>query len=212
MNKMNKMSEMWDSRYSESEYAYGIHPNKFFETCLNEFPVSGKILLPAEGEGRNAVFAAKKGLDVTAFDISVEGKKKALKLAQNENVEIKYDVGDLFDLDIVKEKFDLTALIYAHFPPTILSSYHHKIADLIKEGGIVILEGFSKNNLPMRNENPKVGGPNKIEMLFSIESIKADFPDFEIIQLEEVEVQLSEGKFHNGEGKVIRFIGRKRSN
>lgn len=207
----NKMIEMWDSRYSETEYAYGINPNKFFESYLNEFPLSGKLLLPAEGEGRNAVFAAKKGLDVTAFDISIEGKKKALKLAKNENVEIKYEVGNLFDLDIIKEKFDIAALIFAHFPPPILSRYHNKIADLIKDGGIIILEGFSKSHLPIRNENPKVGGPNKMEMLFSIESIKDDFPNFEIIKLEEVEVQLNEGNFHNGKGKVIRFIGRKMS-
>ena len=206
---MNKMTEMWDSRYSNSEYAYGIYPNKFFKDTLNAYPLNGKILLPAEGEGRNAVFAAKKGLDVTAFDISIEGRKKALMLAEKEKVKIKYEVGNLFDLSVVNEQYAAAALIYAHLPPSILSDYHTKVGDLIADEGMIILEGFSKNHLPLREANPKVGGPNKIEMLFSTESIKNDFPDFEIIKLEEVEVELDEGSFHNGRSKVIRFIGRK---
>ena len=209
---MNKMTEMWDERYSNSDYAYGINPNKFFKDSLNKYQLNGKILLPAEGEGRNAVFAAKKGLDVTAFDISIEGKKKALKLADKENVKIKYEIGNLFDLAIISEKYDIAALIFAHFPPSVLSNYHKQIADLIADEGIIILEGFSKNHLPLRNENPKLGGPNNIQMLFSIESIKNDFPDFEIIKLEEVEVELNEGSFHNGLSRVIRFIGKKSKN
>ncbi|MFY0712649.1 class I SAM-dependent methyltransferase [Seonamhaeicola sp. NFXS20] len=203
------MIEMWDNRYSSSSYAYGINPNEFFKDTLNKYQLNGKILLPAEGEGRNAVFAAKKGFNVTAFDISIEGKNKALKLAEKQNVEIKYDIGNLFDLDIVNQKYDVAALIFAHFPPDILTSYHKKIADLIVDEGIIILEGFSKSHLPLRNENPRLGGPDKIEMLFSIESIKNDFPEFEIIKLEEVEVELNEGDFHNGLSKVIRFIGKK---
>jgi len=74
---------------------------------------------------------------------------------------------------------------------------------------MIILEGFSTEHLALRNANPDVGGPNKLEMLFSKESIKSDFSEFEVIQLEEVEVDLSEGDFHNGIGKVIRFVARK---
>lgn len=203
------MKEMWDKRYANSNYAYGIAPNEFFKDVLNRYQLTGKILFPAEGEGRNAVYAAKKGLDVAAFDISVEGKKKALKLAEKQNVEIHYEIGNLFDLDIIYNKYDAAALIFAHFPTDILSTYHQKIAELIVEDGIIILEGFSKNHLPLRNANPKLGGPNQIDMLFSVEMIKKDFPGFEIIKLEEVDVELKEGDFHNGVSKVIRFIGRK---
>jgi len=204
------MKEKWDSRYSSEDYAYGISPNVFFKYAIDKYNLAGKILLPAEGEGRNAVYAAKNGLDVTAFDISREGKKKALRLSEKENVEIKYEVGDFFDLDIINEQYDCAALIYAHFPLPLLSEYHKKISDLIKPKGIIILEGFSTGHLALRNLNPSVGGPNKMEMLFSIDSIKKDFPDFEIIQLEEVEIELKEGRYHNGTGKVIRFIGTKK--
>ena len=203
------MNDLWNSRYSDEDYAYGTEPNQFFKEIMNKYNLEGKILFPAGGEGRNAVYAAKKGLEVFAFDTSIEGKNKALKLAKSKNVEINYEVGDFIDLKLITEKFDIAALIYAHFPPDILSKYHNKIAELIKPNGLLILEGFSKNHLELQKENPKVGGPKNIDMLFSMDSIKNDFPNFEIIILEEKEVELKEGKFHNGRSKVIRFLGRK---
>jgi SAM-dependent methyltransferase len=203
------MKEMWDDRYSNENYAYGVSPNNYFKHAIETYGLTGSILLPAEGEGRNALYAAQKGLNVTAFDISEEGKKKALQLAKQGNVEINYAVGNFLDLDLINTQYDCAALIYAHFPTAILSIYHKKIAELIKPGGFLILEGFSTGHLELRNKNPKVGGPNKLEMLFSKETIKRDFPNFEIIQLEEVEIELNEGEFHNGTGKVIRFIGKK---
>lgn len=209
---MKNNIEMWDDRYARKDYAYGITPNSFFKNTIEKYMLTGSILLPAEGEGRNAVYAAKKGLDVTAFDISIEGKKKALKLAEKENVRINYEVGNFFDLDLINKKYDSAALIFAHFPPPLLSKYHRKIADLIKPNGLIILEGFSKGHLPFRNANPNIGGPNNIEMLFSKESIKNDFFDFEVIKLEEIEVELKEGEFHNGIGKVIRYIGKNKNN
>lgn len=201
---------MWNSRYSDSAYAYGITPNAFFKATIDTYNPQGKILLPAEGEGRNAIYAAKKGLEVFAFDQSIEGKKKAERLAVQENVNIHYEVGEFFNLELVNEQFDVAALIYAHFPPPILAKYYQKVAELVKPNGLVILEGFSTTHLPLRAKNPKVGGPGIIEMLFSEKTITDNFPNFEILQLEDIEVELSEGLYHNGIGKVLRFVGRKK--
>lgn len=196
------MKEFWDSRYSESDYVYGIEPNKFFKNTLDSFNFKGNILLPAEGEGRNAIYAAKKGFNAFAFDISVEGKKKALKLAEKEQTTINYEVGDFFSLDLINKKYDTAALIFAHFPVAILDTYHKKVAELIKPNGILILEGYSKNHTG-------VGGPKNAEMLFSKEMIQNHFSNFRTLKLEEVVIELSEGKFHQGLGTVIRFIGQK---
>ena len=141
---MSGMKELWDSRYSKDNYAYGTEPNEFFKNIIDKYNLNGKILLPAEGEGRNAIYAAKKGLEVFAFDISSEGKNKALKLANKEDVKITYEVGAFYDLQLLNEQFDIAALIFAHFPPNILSKYHGKIASLIKPNGMVILEGLVK--------------------------------------------------------------------
>ena len=202
---------MWDERYADESYAYGTEPNVFLRDAIQQYALTGSMLFPAEGEGRNAVYAATQGLAVTAFDMSIEGKKKALRLAEQAQVLINYEVGNLFELPLIQKQYDAAALIYAHFPPPILSQYHQKIGELIKPGGMIILEGFSKGHLPLREANPKVGGPNKLEMLFSTDSIQNDFPDFEILLLEEVEIELAEGLYHNGLGKVIRFVGKKKA-
>ena len=203
------MKDFWNTRYSAKEFAYGTAPNQFFQQSIDELELSGKILLPAEGEGRNAVYAAKSGWDVFAFDISSEGKNKALTLAKNEQTKIQYDVGDFMQMDFEENSFDACALIFAHFPPPLLAKYHDRISKLIKPNGILILEAFSKKHLQYNQKNPKVGGPKNIEMLFSEELIKKDFSNFEILQLQEVEIELNEGQFHIGTGSVIRFIGRK---
>lgn len=204
------MKEMWDNRYQADVYAYGKEPNVFFKETIDAYNVSGKLLLPAEGEGRNAVYAAKKGIEVTAFDISKEGKNKALQLGASQNVEIDYKVGDFMTMEFHPNSFDAAGLIYAHFPTNILSEYHKKIGTLIKPNGLLILEGFSKNNLPLREKNPEIGGPTSLEMLFSTESIAQNFPQFEILELEEKEIELNEGVYHKGVGKVIRFVGKKK--
>jgi cyclopropane fatty-acyl-phospholipid synthase-like methyltransferase len=204
------MKEMWNERYSSNEYAYGTDPNVFFKTSIEKHKIKGRILLPAEGEGRNAVYAAQQGLDVTAFDISEEGKKKALRLGELQNVNFKNEIGDFLKMDFAENWFDAAAIIHAHFPPNISSVYHKKVSNLIKPNGKFILEGFSKNNLHLREKNPKIGGPNKIDMLYSEEEIMKDFSDFEVLQLEELEIELNEGKYHKGIAKMIRFIGKKK--
>lgn len=205
------MKEMWNLRYAEKEYAYGTKPNDFLKESLGKLKLQGKILCAAEGEGRNAVYAAKLGLKPIAFDTSIEGKKKALQLASKEQVAIDYVIGELPDLGFRSKEFDAAALIYAHFPPSILSSYHQTIGNLVKPGGIIILEGFSKAHLKYRENNPSVGGPNQAEFLFSKESILKDFSAFEPLLLEEQEIELNEGVFHQGTGSVIRFIGKKKA-
>lgn len=204
------MKEFWNNRYQATAYAYGKQPNDFFRVSLRRFKPSGKILLPAEGEGRNAVYAAQRGLEVHAFDISEAGKTKAERLAAEAGVSINYEVGDFFQLPLLQQTYDVIALIYAHFPPPILSDYHQKMVELLNPGGLLLLEGFSKGHLPLRQSNPRVGGPGQVEMLFSTEQIAADFAGLEVLQLEEKEIVLQEGDFHNGRGKVIRFVGRKR--
>ena len=199
----------WNDVFSNNEYVYGESPNEYLKEQL-ESSTTGKILFAAEGEGRNAVYAAKLGWKVSTFDTSEKGKDKALHLAKANNVSIDYKVGELPDLNYSKKSFDAIALIYAHFPPDLKSKYHLELNTLLKKGGLVIFEAFSKNHLKYREVNPKVGGPQNLDLLFSIDEIKSDFSNYEIIELVEKEVVLSEGLYHNGKGSVIRFIGRKK--
>jgi 2-polyprenyl-3-methyl-5-hydroxy-6-metoxy-1,4-benzoquinol methylase len=205
----NSWTERWNDRYSTEEFAYGTAPNNYLKETLEKLDI-GTILFPAEGEGRNAVYAAKLGWNVSAFDISSEGQSKALKLAQSQNVIIDYQVGELETLNYQPGQFDTIALIYAHFPAEIKSAIHKTLDQYLRKGGYILFEAFSKKHLEYLAINDKVGGPKDIASLFSIEEIQSDFPDYEIITLEEKEIELNEGLFHNGKGSVIRFIGKKK--
>ncbi len=202
-------TERWNDRYSKEEFAYGEQPNNYLKEQLQNL-TPGTILFAAEGEGRNAVFAAKLGWAVSAFDISTEGKNKALKLAAANNVTIDYRVGELQNLNFTPGHFDAVALIYAHFPAAIKSDLHKALDQLLRKGGVVIFEAFSKNHLAYLAKNERIGGPKEIEMLFSVEEIKSDFANYEVVELEEKEIELNEGVFHNGLGSVIRFVGIKK--
>ncbi|MFZ6012080.1 MAG: class I SAM-dependent methyltransferase [Bacteroidota bacterium] len=200
--------QKWNLRYKDAEFAFGKEPNVFFREWILKLK-PGRILLPADGEGRNGVFAAELGWAVTSFDLSNEGKIKTLQLAKERNVSIEYIVGDFSDLDFEPAAFDAVALIYAHFPANKKSEFHTKLKPYLKPGGIMIFEAFSKKHLAYRVSNPGVGGPTDIDVLYDENEIITDFSDFEILALCEETISLDEGKYHVGQGSVIRFIGRK---
>lgn len=201
--------DKWNERYSMKEFVYGEEPNNYLKEQLEKLPV-GKILFPAEGEGRNAVYTARLGWAVSAFDISVEGQKKALQLAEANNVTLDYQLGELRSLNFAKEQFDAIALIYAHFPASIKSFYHRELDKYLRKGGIVIFEAFSKKHIEYIAKNDKVGGPRDIESLFSIEEIEADFGNYDFGELIETEIELIEGPYHNGLSSVLRFVAEKK--
>lgn len=197
------MKEHWDERYSAETYIYGTHPNAWLAAKLDELK-PGKLLLPAEGEGRNAVYAAQKGWDVTAFDQSVEGKKKALKLAVEKGVKIEYNIHELTEFEDKKEHFDAIALIFVHMPDEMRQTVHHNLINSLKPGGHLILEAFTTSQL-----KNKTGGPRSEHLLYECEQIKQDFLSLELIERSELTVQLDEGPLHQGEANVIRLFARK---
>ena len=192
---------MWNERYAQEEYVYGKEPNAFFKQELLKYK-PGKILLPAEGEGRNAVYAAKIGWDVYAFDSSSEAIKKAKRLASEIKVEISYKLSSFEKADYPNDFFDIIGLFYAH--TFSRAEDHEKLIDLLKHKGTVILEGFSKKQISNNS-----GGPRNVEMLFSNEELQSDFGELSELKIWEEELHLNEGKHHQGKSSVIRLIGQK---
>ena len=200
------MKEFWDKRYSDERYAYGEGPNMFFKYCLeNHSP--GRILLPAEGEGRNAVYAAKKGWDVYAFDQSIEGKKKAGNLATRNDVSIHYEVANFLEYDFQEGFFDMVGMVYVHLSGQSKGEHLAAVDKSLREGGVIIFEAFSKSHLEFSSVNEKAGGPKDPAMLYSKEDLVLLFPKYNIILLEEKEVELNEGLYHVGRSSVIRYVG-----
>lgn len=197
-------TNFWDERFSVDEYIYGTEPNQFFKEQLLKIIPSGKLLLPGEGEGRNAVFAATQGWEVDAFDQSEVAKLKAKKLADENRVSINYVTIDLGNINPKSNYYDCAAIIFVHLPIDIRTTFHRKIAGSIKPKGKLILELFSKDQFGKTS-----GGPQNLEMLSSVEEVKNDFKDLKIVLLKEESIHLSEGEKHSGEASVIRFVGEK---
>ena len=195
------MNNFWNERYKTIDYAYGIEPNSFLKNQLMNM-TPGKILFPAEGEGRNAVYAATKGWQVTAFDQSIEGKRKADLLALQKGVKIEYKIDNFEFVEFPLESFDCVALVFAHINPVKRKEYHKKLISFLKPGGKLILEGFSKNQI-----NNNSGGPRDIDMLFSGKEMENDFGSLSKLDISEEEVILDEGTFHQGLASVIRVTG-----
>jgi len=195
------MENMWDKRYSQEEYVYGKEPNFYFKEQLQNYK-PGKILLPAEGEGRNAVFAALSGWEVTAFDNSKVGQEKALKLAEELKVKINYHIASYEDVSLAEESYDLIAFVYAH--TSNREQVHNKMLRYLKPGGIVILEGFSKEQLRYNT-----GGPGNIDMLYSVDEIDLDFKILSEKKVWMEEIKLDDSAYHSGLASIVRLIGTK---
>jgi SAM-dependent methyltransferase len=203
------MKQKWDERYGEPAFAYGKEPNVFFKEWLLKFE-PGSILMPADGEGRNGVFAARTGWEVTSFDLSEQGRSKALQLAKEHNVTMSYMVEDFEQLHFEKESFDAIGLIYAHVAAAQKPLFHQRINDWLKPGGIIIFEAFSKDHLAFKQLDAKVGGPDDINMLYSKEELVTALKNYDPLLLTQEDILLNEGNYHLGKGSVIRFVGRKK--
>lgn len=196
------MKEMWDGRYKDENYFYGTEPNQFLTNIIEILPEKSRVLCIAEGEGRNAVYLAQKGHDVTAVDFSSEGKKKAEALAQKKGVSIKYDLSPLEDYDFGMSKWDAVISIFCHLPTSMRPSIHQKIESSLKRGGVFIIQGYTVEQLDY-----KTGGPQDPSMLYSEAILRQEFSHLNWIKLQRKVTDIHEGKGHSGLSSVINGIG-----
>jgi len=194
------MQNQWDERYARQEYIYGTEPNKFLKDQLTNLK-PGKILFPAEGEGRNAVFAVSLGWQTDAFDQSIEAQKKALQLADKKGVSIGYNIQLLDEWNPEPDQYDCIALIFVHLPDGLRQKVHNSVIRALKPGGTLILEAFTLNQLPRTS-----GGPKTAELLFSEQQITSDFKELIFTKFEETQSLLDEGPLHQGLADVIQLI------
>lgn len=192
---------MWNNRYKADEYVYGREPNVFFRNEIIQL-VPGEILLPAEGEGRNAVFAASLGWKTTAFDFSETGRMKAMKLATENKVNIQYDLASFDNINYNLEQFDCIALIYVHLHPEKRELYFNKLISYLKPGGTIIFEAYSKEQL-----KNKTGGPPEETLLYNKTELENLFKPLSEYDISLVETELNEGLLHNGKSSLIRMTG-----
>jgi SAM-dependent methyltransferase len=195
------LQQKWNDRYSTEEYIFGTEPNQFLKDELDKIK-PGKILFLAEGEGRNAVYAAKLGWKVDAVDFSSVAMDKALKLAASNNVTINYQIRDLIEYIPSKDSYDVVGIFYLHIPQELRESVLKKAIDSLTLNGKLILEVFEKEQV-----NKKTFGPSDPEVLYSLEDIATNCIDLDFQKFAKETLILDEGDGHKGEGIVIRFVG-----
>lgn len=198
------MQESWNARYSAAEFVYGTEPNQFLKYELSKI-TPGKILFLGEGEGRNAVYAATLGWDVDAVDFSAAGKVKAEILAAEKGVKINYFVDDLSTYAPEQNFYNAAVFIFLHLEESLRSIVFEKAIDSLKPGGKIIFEAFEKEQI--KNNS---GGPKDEELLFLLKDVIEDFIDLDFEKLSKEKIVLTEGKGHEGEGVVVRFVGIKK--
>lgn len=193
--------EMWDKAYSTDEYVYGKAPNDFLKSHYATIP-KGKVLMLAEGEGRNAVFLASKGYDVTAVDISSKGLEKAEKLASDYGVSIETICTDLEFFDLGENVWQGIISIFCHLPQRIRQNLYKRVEKALMPSGVFFLEGYTPKQLMYHT-----GGPSMAEMMISKHTLSEELPHITFSHLEELEREVIEGSKHRGLASVVQAIG-----
>jgi SAM-dependent methyltransferase len=193
----------WDERYSEPGFAYGSAPNEFLASVVDRIP-KGRVLSLAEGEGRNAVYLAALGYEVTGVDGSEVGLRKAMELAAERGVTITAVQADLSGFEIETEQWDGIIACYCHVPSEIRIPLHQAAARGLKTGGVFVLEAFSKEQLAYNT-----GGPQSLDMLMSLNELKRELSGLEFIHAVQIEREVREGSRHTGLASVVQVLARK---
>jgi len=133
--------ERWDKKYDTEIYIAGRDPIPFLQDHSDLLP-KGKALDLAMGEGRNGVFLASQGFDVTGVDISEEGLKKAQALAAEQGVTLTTIVADLETYEIPPNTFNVIICTYY-----LQRNLFPKIAAALKPGGMTLIETYTLDHL-----------------------------------------------------------------
>ncbi|HCA26417.1 MAG TPA: SAM-dependent methyltransferase [Betaproteobacteria bacterium] len=199
------MKEFWNERYATEEYVFGAAPNTFLASQEHRLPPAGSALAVADGEGRNAVWLAKHGLDVLSLDISPVAQEKARALAVREGVAISTELADILTWPWETQRFDLIAAIFVQVVGSAERPvFHRRIQAALKPGGLLILQGYTPKQLEY-----KTGGPSNVDNLYTADMLAADFAAMEILHLREHEDIMREGKGHNGMSALVDIVARK---
>jgi SAM-dependent methyltransferase len=197
--------ERWEKRFSVPEYVFGTEPNEFLKAQAHLLPKSGAVLSVADGEGRNGVWLAERGLDVLAIDWSPAALAKAQSLATQRGVVLRTQQADIVRWQWPVAQFDVVVAIFIQFltPEERHQVFAHMHAALMP-GGLLLMEGYRPEQL-----NYKTGGPSEVENLYTRALLEAEFGGMSQLQITEHDSMMSEGARHIGMSALIDLVGRK---
>lgn len=199
------MSDFWNLKYARDDYFYGEQPNEFLRSQLFRLSPGARVLVVGDGEGRNGVWLAEQGFEVTTVDGSSVGCKKSRALAAKRRVSLTTYCSDLLTWDWPVAAFDAVVSIFLHFLPDDRRMTHARMQEALVFGGWLITEQFHPNQL----KGYSSGGPKIVEMLTTKEDLAGDFNTIDWWLLAEGTTRLEEGPGHLGMGYVSHGVGRR---
>lgn len=196
---------MWNQRYAGEEFLFGEAPNEYLREQAAQLPTRGRALCVADGEGRNSVWLARRGLQVDAFDIAENGVAKARRLAKRHGVTVDFAVADGDALAWPEAVYDLVVAIFVQFAdPAMRGRLFANMLRVLKPGGLLVLQGYTPRQLQYRT-----GGPQRADHLYTEGLLREAFAALEIVDLRSYDAELREGRQHTGMSALIGMVGRR---
>ena len=198
-------AQTWNRRFAGDDYLFGTEPNAWLREHACVWAHGQRVLCVADGEGRNSVWLAQRGLRVEAFDIAELGVAKARRLAAQQGVAVDFQVADCDGFAWPEAAFDGVAAIFVQFadPPQRERLFRH-IARCLKPGGTLLLQGYTPVQLEF-----KTGGPPFVSHLYTPSMLREAFADLDIVALREYEADIAEGSGHLGRSALIGLVARR---
>ena len=197
--------DFWNARYAGEDYLFGTDPAAFLLREAGRLRPGQTALCLADGEGRNSVFLAGRGLAVTAFDASAVALAKAQRLAQARGVTVTYRLGDAASWDWDAQAFDVVVAIFVQFAgPDLRDRMLAGMVRALAPGGLLLLHGYTPAQLALNT-----GGPRAIENLYTTALLRDRLSALTELHLAEYEADLAEGTRHVGRSALIDYVGQK---
>jgi 2-polyprenyl-3-methyl-5-hydroxy-6-metoxy-1,4-benzoquinol methylase len=204
MSGLTHPQATWDKRFSTPDYVFGEEPNDFLVSQVSRLG-HGHALALADGEGRNSVWLAQQGFTVDAFDFSAPAIAKAKALAAKRHVDVNFNCSDWQSFDWKAAHYDLVVGIFFQFAtPTERAHLFEKIKTTLKPGGLLLIQGYGKNQLAYNT-----GGPGKLDHLYDDTLMLESFADYAVLVCTTYETSIQEGAGHSGMSALVGFVARK---
>jgi len=197
--------ETWNARFARDDFHFGEEPNAFLRAQARWLRPGASVLCVADGEGRNSVWLAEQGFQVTAFDFAPNAVAKAKRLAQRRNVSVTLELGDAYTWPWTIKRYDALVAVFVQFlPPGPRDTVFAGMKSAVEPGGLFLLEGFRPEQVGYGT-----GGPPRREHMYTRKWLETMFAGWEILVLDEYDTVIEEGKAHNGMSALIDLVARK---
>lgn len=197
--------ERWEGRFAAEHFVFGTEPNAFLARNAARIPPGSRVLSLADGEGRNGVWLAGQGHAVLAQDFSPTAQAKARGLAAERGVTLNWELSDITQRDWAPAAFDAVVGIFFQFlAPDARAAVFAGIAQTVKPGGLVLIEGYGPKQLDYGT-----GGPKVLENLYTETLLREAFAEFSEIETAAYDAEVDEGPGHSGMSALVDLIARK---